>query len=356
MGGHHRCVALSSSAPIWNNGTVTVFHISGGDARLVSARLTDLVAELIGDGDRGSLFESHDLADASADDKANLVALAVMGVQTESLFGDKRVVVLRNIDEATVDQLRPLVEYLAMPSEANHLVVTSLGKLAKSTTDALKKAGATVFSTSPPSKKSDLHEWYSDQFTEAGVKIDAPAIASVISWLGQDQARLPSLIEVLVSTYGSSKKLTTADVEPFLGDKGSVLPWDLTDAIDRGDATTALTMMRRMVRSGEYHPLQLMALLHNHYSRLLRLDGPTTPSVAEAMSLIGSKSDFQARKYLDTSRRLGSKNVAGAIQLLARADVDLRGGKDLEDELVMEILIARLSRLAGAPVTSSKRR
>ena len=356
VGGHDRCVTLNVVAPIWNDGAVTVFHISGGDARLVSARLTDLVAELIGDGDRGSLFESHDLADSGADDKASMIATAVMGVQTESLFGDERVVVLRNIDEATVDQLRPLTEYLAVPSEANHLVVTSLGKLAKSTTDALKKAGATVFSTSPPSKKADLHDWFSEQFVQAGVTIDASAIAAVISWLGQDQARLPSLIEVLVSTYGSAKKLTTADVEPFLGDKGSVLPWDLTDAIDRGDATTALTMMRRMVRSGEYHPLQLMALLHNHYSRLLRLDGPNVTSATEAMTLIGSKSEFQARKYLDTYRRLGSKNVAGAIQLLARADVDLRGGKDLEDELVMEILVARLSRLAGVPTTSSKRR
>lgn len=356
VGRGDRLPPLRSVAGIWNNGAVAVFHISGGDARLVSARLTDLVAELIGDGDRGSLFESHDLADGAADDKASMVATAVMGVQTESLFGDKRVVVLRNIDEATVDQLRPLVEYLTTPSEANHLVVTSLGKLAKSTTDALKKAGATVFATSPPSKKSDLHDWFAEQFTQAGLKIDAAAIAAVIAWLGQDQARLPSLIDVLVSTYGTSKKLSSADVEPFLGDKGSVLPWDLTDAIDRGDAANALGMLRRMVRSGEYHPLQVMALLHNHYSRLLRLDGPSVASAGEAMTLIGSKSEFQARKYLDTSRRLGSKNVAGAIQLLARADVDLRGGKDLEDELVMEILVARLSRLAGAPATTSKRR
>ena len=92
VGGHHRSRTLKVVAPIWNDGAVTVFHISGGDARLVSARLTDLVAELIGDGDRGSLFESHDLADSGADDKASVVATAVMGVQTESLFGDKRVV------------------------------------------------------------------------------------------------------------------------------------------------------------------------------------------------------------------------------------------------------------------------
>jgi DNA polymerase III subunit delta len=34
--------------------------------------------------------------------------------------------------------------------------------------------------------------------------------------------------------------------------------------------------------------------------------------------------------------------------LLAQADLDLRGAKEWPDELVMEVLVARLSRLAGA--------
>jgi hypothetical protein len=46
---------------------------------------------------------------------------------------------------------------------------------------------------------------------------------------------------------------------------------------------------------------------------------------------------------------LGSANISAALQLLARADIDLRGGKDLEEELTMEILVARLSRMGGAP-------
>jgi hypothetical protein len=37
--------------------------------------------------------------------------------------------------------------------------------------------------------------------------------------------------------------------------------------------------------------------------------------------------------------------VQRAIQLLAEADSDLRGDTDLGSELVMEVLVARLSRL-----------
>ena len=135
-----------------------------------------------------------------------------------------------------------------------------------------------------------------------------------------------------------------------------MLPWDLTDAIDKGDSPTEIAMLRRMVRSGEYHPLQIMSLLHGHYTKLMKLDGPDIRNTQDAMSIIGSKSDFQAKKYVSTYQRLGTRNVGVAIQLLARADIDLRGGKDLEEELILEILIARLSRLGGAAQRVTSRR
>lgn len=333
-----------------------IYLITGADERLVSARLTELVDELIGTADRASMYESHDATVATAEERERSIQAAVVSAETPSLFGDARVVVLRGIHEATVDQLGPLVEYLRNPSDVTHLIVTAFGKLAKSTNDALKKSGATVLATTPPGRRNELVVWFQEQFTQAGLKLDTDAMNSVIDWLGQDQARLPSLIEVLVSAFGTSKKLTVEDVQPFLGEQGSVLPWDLTDAIDSADAATALAMLRRMIRSGEYHPLQVMSLLHNHYLRLLKLDGPDVRDVQQAMTLIGSKSDFQARKYLDLYRRVGGAGVTNAIQLLSRADIDLRGGKDLPEELTMEILIARLSKMGSRAPRSSRRR
>lgn len=335
---------------------MAIYLITGNDDRLVSAQLTELVGQLIGDADRSTTHESHDVGASTVDERDRAIRSAIMSAETPSLFGDTRVVVLRGIHEATVDQLVPLIDYLGDPPATTHLIVTSFGKLAKSTTDALKKAGATTITTTPPFRRNELVVWFQEQFAQSGLKLDPSAMNNVIDWLGQDQARLTSLIELLVSAFGTSKKLLADDVQPFLGEQGSVLPWDLTDAIDRADASAALAMMRRMLRSGEYHPLQVMAILHNHYVRLLKLDGPDVRDGQQAMSLIGSKSEFQGRKYLDLYRRVGTNGVASAIQLLARADIDIRGGKDLPEELTMEILVARLSKMGGpAPRINRKR-
>ncbi len=139
--------------------------------------------------------------------------------------------------------------------------------------------------------------------------------------------------------------LTFAEIEPFLGEAGGVPPWDFTDAIDAGDTTKALTLLGRMMHAGGRHPLQIMAILHSHYSNIAKLDGVDARSEQDAMAATGIKSPYPAKKALANYRRLGPSSTRRAIELLAQADLDLRGAKDLEPELVMEVLVARLSKL-----------
>jgi DNA polymerase-3 subunit delta len=90
-----------------------------------------------------------------------------------------------------------------------------------------------------------------------------------------------------------------------------------------------------------------MSSLHTHYARMLRLDGAGIRDEAEAAQLLGMKgSTFPAKKALNQARRLGHDGVVDAIRLLAEADLDLRKfSKDWPEQLVMEVLVARLSRL-----------
>jgi DNA polymerase-3 subunit delta len=326
---------------------VPSYLITGDDTRLISAQLSELVDQLVGDADRSSVYESFDFAEVQADDRDAMVAQVVNAAQTQSLFADFKVVVARNIDTTPLDH-EPLVDYLRAPLERCHFICTASGRVPKALSDALKKAGTTMFETTPPSKRRELVEWYKTKFIEAGLKIDAVALEEVVEWLGQDSARLPGLLEVLASTFGEKQRLSFEDVSPFLGQAGHVQPWDLTDAIDGGDTANALFMLRRMLRSGEFHPFQVMSLLHNHYTKALRLDGSGASDPSQAMALIGSRSDYQGRKYLELSRALGPKKMFDAVQLLARSDRALRGGTGLENEVVLEIMIARLSRLQPA--------
>ncbi|MEO6124659.1 MAG: DNA polymerase III subunit delta [Ilumatobacteraceae bacterium] len=320
--------------------------ITGDDESLVHTAVSELVHRLVGSGDRTMMVDDFDSEEYE-------LGAVIDAAQTMPFLTDKRVVVARNVGRFNADDVTPLVAYLGDPLDSTDLVlVGGGGRLAKSVTDAAKKSGAVTINTTPPSNKKDRSSWIDEQITVAGLKLDPRAVAMIAAWMGEEAGRLAGVLDTLRSTYGSGGKLTTADIEPFLGESGSVPPWDLTDAIDRGDTKTSLELLARMSQSR--HPLQVMATLHTHYVKMLKVDGTDANSEAAVADVLGIKPGFPARKVLDQYRRLGNAGVSRAVALLAQADLDLRGQRDLPEELVMEVLVARLSRLV--PATGGARR
>jgi DNA polymerase-3 subunit delta len=273
---------------------------------------------------------------------------AVDAAQTMPFLTDKRVVVARDVGRFNTDELTPLLGYLDNPLDTTDLVlIAGGGRLAKKLTDGVKAAGGLVENTSPPNRPKDRQAWVRTEAETHGVHLDGAAAARIADQLGEDAGRLTGILSVIKSTYGDGVKISAADVEPFLGEAGGVPPWDFTDAIDAGQTGKALALMGRMIHGGERHPLQIMAILHSHYSKLARLDGVDARGEADAAAAIGIKPGYPAKKALANYRRLGGGGVQRAIQWLAKADVDLRGDTDLAPELVMEVLVARLSRLGA---------
>jgi DNA polymerase III subunit delta len=321
--------------------------ITGDDESLVHAAVTDLVRRLVGDGDRTLMVDDFGGEDYE-------LRAVIDAAQTMPFLTDKRVVVARDIGRFSADDAAPLVAYLDDPLPSSDLIlVGGGGRIAKSITDAAKKAGVTTTNTTPPTSKRDRSTWIEEQVITAGLRMEPAALAMIAGWMGEEAGRLAGVLDTLESTYGTGKKLSAADIEPFLGESGSVPPWDLTDAIDRGDTTTSLELLARMMQAR--HPLVVMATLHGHYVKLMKVDGAEADSEAAVAAVLGIKPGYPARKVLDQYRRIGGSGVARAMALLAGADLDLRGQRELPEDLVMEVLVARLSRLAPA-VSNARRR
>ncbi|MFN0092384.1 MAG: DNA polymerase III subunit delta [Acidimicrobiales bacterium] len=316
--------------------------VRGDDPTLRSEAVRTLVDDALGGADR-SLAVSEFAGEEYA------LAEAVDAAQTPPMLTPCRVVVVRNLERfANAEAVAPLVAYLADPLESTTLVAVwdAGGRIPKALTDALAKAGADTIDSSAPSGRA-RQQWLTDQFARAPVRLDRGAERAVAERLGEDLSRLPGLLAALASAFGPSARLSVEDVAPFLGAAGSAPPWELTDAIDRGDPAAALERLHRLLEAGERHPLQVMVSLHSHFARMLRLHGSGAGDERAAAAVLGLKgSTFPARKALGQARKLGGPRIGEAITLLAEADLDLKGRRDLPAGTVMEVLVARLARLS----------
>lgn len=320
--------------------TASVLLFRGDDAVL----LNDAVHTAIEVALRGE-EAAYALADFSTEDFE--LAAVVDAAQTPPMFSVRRVVVARNIGRFASAELEPLLDYLAGPLDSTVMIlVAGGGQTSRKLLDAVKKQGS-VIDTGAPSGKG-RQQWFAARFADSPVRLDARAQQRLAEHLGDDLGRLQGILDVLAAVHGPGGRVGSDDLEPFLGSAGSGAPWDLTDAIDRGDAPAAISQLHRMIGAGERHPLQIMASLHAHVTKMLRLEGSGARDETEAAAQLGIiGSNFPAKKALVQARKLGNPGVTRAIHILAEADLDLRGRRDLPGEVVLELAVARLSRLAG---------
>jgi DNA polymerase-3 subunit delta len=319
-------------------------------AKTVSAT----VEELLGDDDPTLALTVLTEEDYRSGEDYEMGAL-VDAALTPPLLSDKRVVVARELGRfKRAEQLRPLLDAVAdmLPSTALVLVwekgpqLDRLDKLPKALKDAVEKAGGRATSVGIPSGKATTG-WVADQLNSAAVKLDKPARDLLIDRLGSDLNRIWSVLDALEGAFGPGAAVGVQELEPYLGEAGGVPPWELTDAIDAGDIPGALDRLHRGLGAGDMHPLQILTSLHRHFSRMLRLDGANAADEKAAAAILGMKgSTYPAKKALTQTRRLGTEKIATAIELMARADLDLRGESGVPDGVVLEVLVARLARLS----------
>ncbi|MGH9129196.1 MAG: DNA polymerase III subunit delta [Acidimicrobiales bacterium] len=333
-----------------------VHLVRGDDASLVAEAVIALVASLAGDEDTRLVVEDHGPeargAEGADDDPVGAVLEAC---RTAPFLTARRVVVLRDVGRLRAEDTERLISGFGHLAPSTQLVLAAGGgALPPKLAAAARKQGEVLDASAPQGR--DRIGWVTQRARGGPVRLDAAATALVEGHLGSDLARLSGLLESLAAAYGEGAKVGPAEVAPFLGESGGAMPWDLTDAIDRSDTAAALAALRRLLSAGQRHPLTIVSVLHRHYGYMLRLDGAGATSDEEAATILGVRSAWSAGKSLKAARRLGSEGVARAIGLLARADLDLKGATALSDTAVLEILVARLSRLAPRPKRPASRR
>ena len=346
------------------SGLPPVHLVLGEDVRFRADATRALIAELLGGDDPSLALEEFSLVsrtevgegDAAAPGDGPPIVAAALGSASTPPFGtERRVIVIREAGAMSAADADAVARYLADPCPTTALVlVAGGGRVPVALTRAVKAAGGHEVKTTPAKTGDAL----TSALDGADVKLTAAAARRVADWLGDDAGRIPALLDVLRAAYGEGARIDVDDLEPYLGEAGGVAPYHLTGAIDKGDAGGALEILHRL-RGASFHPLQVMALLHKHYQRMLRLDDTTVGGEQDAVAALGGKvKPYPAGLALRQARLLGSDGLRTAYAHLAKADVDLRGATGLPEDAVLEVLIARLaglSRRSGVRGSSASR-
>ncbi|MHB1089076.1 MAG: DNA polymerase III subunit delta [Acidimicrobiales bacterium] len=324
--------------------------VVGTDATMVSDALRSAIEGALGGRDPSLALQDYTVKDVANSSGESVVSKILEALNTPAFLLDRRVVVVRDAQLMVADEVAALLSWMANPAPETVLVLGVVG--AKS--NKLVKAGASVIEVNVGSRSQDRVAFVRSKLAERRVTVDASTAQKIAEKVGDDIARVDSLARTLQAIYGTAP-LTFTHVEPYLGDAGDVPEWDLTDAIDAGDATQAIKVARRMLDSKGRAALQIVNMLQRHYLRMVRLEGSGVRGEDEAATLLGINR-YPAGKALRGAQRLGASRLAASVHMITNADVDLKGGvsyggKNLDTDMdvteltVIEVLVARLAKL-----------
>lgn len=328
--------------------------VVGADATMVYDAVHRAVESALAGLDPAVALEDFTVRDVTQATGESIVPAVLEALYTPAFLVERRVVVVRDAQALSASDAAPLVEWMGAPTPSTVLVVAVVG--AKS--NRLVKAAGEVVDVAVGSGAATRTDFVKSTFDSYRVGVDRGVAQRVAERVGDDVARVDALARTLQSIYGTAP-LTFEHVTPYLGDAGDVPAWDLTDAIDSGDAAKAIGVARRMLESRNRSALQMIAILQRHYLNVARLEGSPAATKEAAAELLGMN-PYPAGKALALANRLGARRVASAVRWLAEADLALKGaqsygGRDLDSDLdvtdvtVIEVLVARLARLsAGA--------
>lgn len=326
-----------------------VVLVEGDDATVVADAVARLVDELTAGMDRSLAVEEHGIEEVD-------LAAVCDGCATPPFLVERRIVVLREVGRYTAEEISPLVAYVEDPSPTTTLVLAAGGGSISPKLAAAVKATGQVISTRVDHRQAG--QWLRDRARQTSLQLDPAALNLISEHIGEDIGRAVPLLELLAAVYGD-ERVGPDEVEPYLGEAGSVTPWAFTDAIDGGDTVAALGMLRRLLEGGARHPLVVLAMLHRHVQGLMRVDSASIVSEAQAaaaMRIPKGRSTYPAKKALTSARKWGPAGIADAVTLVADAELSLKGASAWPPELVLEVLVARLCRLARSPAGSGTRR
>lgn len=311
-----------------------VYLVAGDDDLLLQRAVDRLLGELRDDD------PDLDVETCDVQETAHLPEM-----RTASLFGGRKVVVVRGAEGLAGDVKSEIEDYLAAPSDGAVLVVVARGTGRIQKIGKLAKEHGERIDVKAPADWDDAgwERLIGDEFRRLGRQADRGAITAIRSHAGNEPATIASKVAQVVAAAPQGSDIGAEAVEQVVEGHGRQSGFAVADAVADRDPAAALVALRGALESGEA-PLALLGALVFRFRQLLQIRGG-----ANAKDAGVSAGQYRRLKGIAT-RNFGPGELAWCHDRIARSDVELKGS-DLPPELVLELTVLELAtaRDVGGP-------
>jgi DNA polymerase-3 subunit delta len=256
----------------------------------------------------------------------------VTALNTTSLLGGRRMVIVRAAHELKKDQAQPLLDYLESPSPDSLLVLVGAGRTKFD--DLVKRVGAVVTLEAPKGRR--LVGWARERAKGHHLQLDEPAAWALVDAVGVELRDLDGALSQLATALGPNSRVRRDQVRkafPRLADERMYV---FTDAVGDRRLAVAMTTLRRLLEQGD-PPLVLFGALVAHVRRMLRARSCADQGTAQVAALLGMP-EWRAQRLTKQTRSYREDELISAMEILAVTDLELKGGESPEAALERAVI------------------
>ncbi|MFK5585004.1 MULTISPECIES: DNA polymerase III subunit delta [unclassified Serinicoccus] len=240
-----------------------------------------------------------------------------------SLFGGWTVLVVHDVDEADDALIEDLGRYLDQPADELTLVVRHRsGNRGKRVLDRLRKDGARVVEAKAVKTEADKHDFVVKEFSAARRRIAPEAVGALVLAVGKDLRELASACSQLMRDVEGMVEV--GDVTTYYGERVETTGFRVAEAALAGDEARAMALLRHAMLGG-LDPVPIVAVLAMQLRQVGKVASAGRGGSAQIARDLGM-APWQVDAARRSSKGWDGPRLGAAIQAVAQADVDVKGG------------------------------
>ncbi|WP_431907245.1 DNA polymerase III subunit delta [Micromonospora carbonacea] len=242
-----------------------------------------------------------------------------------SLFGGRRVLVLRSGQDARKDLVAALLAYAKNPDPEVHLVVLHLGAAkGKAFADGLRAAGATVVPAAKLKGHRERVAFVRDEVRRAGGRCTDDAAEALIAAVGTDLRDLAAACSQLVAD--TDGRIGADTVARYYKGRVEVSGFTVADATMVGDVPAALEALRWALHVG-VDPVPIADALADGVRTVARVAAAGRGDPYQLASSLGMPA-WKVRSAQQRARGWTPEGLVRAMQAAAECNAAVKGGSD----------------------------